>query len=53
MPTSDTRQWIRAILSQHWKLNAAQLDYVFPTIKTMDSPVNSTISKSDGASKRS
>lgn len=36
MPTSDTRQWIRAILSQHWKLNSAQLDYVFPTIKTMD-----------------
>lgn len=36
MPTSDTRQWIRAILSQHWNLTPAQLDYVFPTIKTMD-----------------
>ena len=37
MPTSDNRQWIRAILSQHWNLNSTQLDYVFPTIKTMNS----------------
>ena len=49
MPTSDTRQWIRAILSQHWKLNAAQLDYVFPTIKTMDSQLIRPVSKSRAA----
>jgi len=46
MPTSDTRQWIRAILSQHWKLNAAQLDYVFPTIKTIDAQLIRPLSKS-------
>jgi uncharacterized protein (DUF1501 family) len=49
MPTSDTRQWIRAVLSQHWNLNAAQLDYVFPTIKTMDTQLIRPISKSDSA----
>ena len=49
MPTSDTRQWIRAILSQHWKLNAAQLDYVFPTIKTMGSQLIRPVSKSAAA----
>ena len=49
MPTSDTRQWIRAILSQHWKLNAAQLDYVFPTIKTMNSQLIRPVSKSTAA----
>ena len=37
MPTSDNRQWIRAILSQHWKLNPTQLEYVFPTVSTMNS----------------
>jgi uncharacterized protein (DUF1501 family) len=47
MPTSDTRQWIRAILSQHWRLNSAQLDYVFPTIKTMDTPLIRPLPKSD------
>lgn len=46
MPTSDTRQWIRAILSQHWNLNAAQLDYVFPTIKTMDAQLIRPLSAS-------
>jgi len=49
MPTSDTRQWIRAILSQHWKLNGAQLDYVFPTIKTMGSQLIRPVSKSGAA----
>ena len=47
MPTSDTRQWIRAILSQHWNLNSAQLDYVFPSIKTMDAQLIRRPSKSD------
>jgi uncharacterized protein (DUF1501 family) len=46
MPTSDTRQWIRAILSQHWNLNSAQLDYVFPTIKTMNTQLIRPFSKS-------
>jgi uncharacterized protein (DUF1501 family) len=46
MPTSDTRQWIRAILSQHWKLNSAQLDYVFPSVKTMDAQLIRLGSKS-------
>jgi uncharacterized protein (DUF1501 family) len=46
MPTSDTRQWIRAILSQHWKLSSAQLDYVFPTIKTMDAQLIRPLSAS-------
>lgn len=46
MPTSDTRQWIRAILSQHWNLNGAQLDYVFPTIKTMNTQLIRPLSKS-------
>lgn len=36
MPTSDTRQWIRALLGQHWNLSPAQLDHVFPGISTMD-----------------
>ena len=49
MPTSDTRQWIRAILSQHWNLNSAQLDYVFPSIKTMDAQLIRRPSKSDTA----
>ena len=49
MPTSDTRQWIRAILSQHWKLNGAQLDYIFPTIKTMGSQLIRPVSKSTAA----
>lgn len=49
MPTSDTRQWIRAILSQHWNLNSAQLDYVFPTIKTMDAQLIRRSSKLDAA----
>ena len=49
MPTSDTRQWIRAILSQHWKLNGAQLDYIFPTIKTMGSQLIRPVSKSGAA----
>ena len=34
MPTSDTRQWVRAVLRQHWKLDSDQLDYVFPGVKT-------------------
>lgn len=46
MPTSDTRQWIRAILSQHWKLKPAQLDYVFPTIETMNSQLIRPLSSS-------
>jgi len=46
MPTSDTRQWIRAILSQHWKLSSAQLDYVFPSVKTMDAQLIRLGSKS-------
>ena len=46
MPTSDTRQWIRAILSQHWKLNSDQLDYVFPTIKSIDTQLIRPLSKS-------
>jgi uncharacterized protein (DUF1501 family) len=46
MPTSDTRQWIRAILGQHWKLNSAQLDYVFPTIKTMNAQLIRPFTKS-------
>jgi len=45
MPTSDTRQWIRAILSQHWNLNPAQLDYVFPAIKTMDAQLIRPLSR--------
>jgi uncharacterized protein (DUF1501 family) len=47
MPTSDTRQWIRAILSQHWKLNSAQLEYVFPTVKTMGAQLIRPLSSSD------
>ncbi len=46
MPTSDTRQWVRAILSQHWNLSSTQLDYVFPAVKTMDTQLIRPISKS-------
>lgn len=49
MPTSDTRQWIRAILSQHWKLNPLQLDYVFPTVKTMGTQLIRPLSKTGTA----
>lgn len=49
MPTSDTRQWIRAILGQHWNLNANQLDYVFPGIESMDVQLIKQRSKSSAA----
>ena len=31
-PTSDIRQWISAVLKQHWKLSEAQLSRIFPNI---------------------
>lgn len=35
MPTSDNRQWISALLKQHWQLNDVQLNTVFPQISPM------------------
>ena len=35
-PTSDNRQWISAILKQHWQLNSRQLNTVFPELLPMD-----------------
>jgi uncharacterized protein (DUF1501 family) len=34
-PTSDNRQWISALLNQHWQLSDAQLNTVFPQISPM------------------
>lgn len=31
-PTSDIRQWISAVLMQHWKLSEAQLAGIFPGV---------------------
>tara|TARA_S200000501_G_scaffold377488_1_gene436068 strand:+ start:8217 stop:9347 length:1131 start_codon:yes stop_codon:yes gene_type:complete len=35
MPTSDNRQWIAALLKQHWQLNDVQLNTIFPQISPM------------------
>ncbi len=35
-PTSDIRQWISAVLHQHWGLKEAQLMGVFPGVLPMD-----------------
>lgn len=35
-PTSDNRQWISAVLKQHWHLNDSQLARVFPQIEPVD-----------------
>ena len=35
-PTSDSREWIAAVLKQHWYLNDRQINDIFPGI----TPVN-------------
>ena len=35
MPTSDNRQWISALLKQHWQLTDVHLNTVFPQISPM------------------
>ena len=43
-PTSDNREWIAALLAQHWQLNRQQLNTVFPQL----SPVDINLIKSAG-----
>ncbi len=33
MPTSDIREWLGAVLHQHWRLNDVQLSEVFPGVE--------------------
>jgi uncharacterized protein (DUF1501 family) len=35
-PTSDSRQWISAVLKQHWQLSSRQLNTVFPSLPPMN-----------------